>query len=46
MTYSIDIADKRLHFTQFVMNPEQASTSMAQAFDVVAHPDEEKDLIL
>jgi len=44
VTYSIDIADKRLHFAQFAMNLEQASTSMAQAFGVVAQPDEKKGL--
>lgn len=44
VTYSIDIMDKKLHFAQFAMNLEQASTSMAQAFAVVARLGEEKEL--
>jgi hypothetical protein len=41
VTRSIDIMGKKLEFAQFAMNLEQASTSMAQAFDVVVEPGEE-----
>ena len=44
VTRSIDIMDKRLEFAQFAMDLERASTSMAQAFAVVAQPGEEKEL--
>jgi hypothetical protein len=44
VTRSIDIMDKRLEFARFAMNLEQASTSMAQAFTVIAQPGEEQEL--
>ena len=45
VTRSIAIMDKGLEFAQFAMNLEQASTSMAQVFAVVAQPGEKKELV-